>query len=164
MSSSLLYCLGRVRRVKAKPQAVAARALTRRLRLEGWEPSRRTGRTRTRPPAWAGPRFAGPLTSVTSSLSRSFADTPPRRSGHVTGSDCTDSQAENAGSIPSPLRCKSPGQYDSREPGPRRSRPFPTPVQIGRQLVGWGQVRRLGRRCHRRPDRNRAGRASRSHP
>jgi len=37
-------------------------------------------------------------------------------------------------------------------------------VQIGRQLVGWGQARRLGRRCHRRPDRNRAGRASRSHP
>jgi len=26
--------------------------------------------------------------------------TPPRRSGHVTGSDCTDSQADNAGSIP----------------------------------------------------------------
>ena len=42
-SSSLLYRLGRVRRVKAKPHAVAAQALTRRLRLEGWQPSRRTG-------------------------------------------------------------------------------------------------------------------------
>src|SRR6476620_913580 len=73
MSSSLLYCLGRVRRVKAKPQAVAARALTLRLRLKGWRPSRRTvedqdavtsvGRTMVR-------RAIGrPLTSVTSGLS-----------------------------------------------------------------------------------------------
>src|SRR6185369_9795563 len=106
MSSSLLYCLGRVRRVKAKPHAVAARALTRRLRLEGWQPSRRTGedqdavtsvgRTTVRR------AISVPLTSVTSGLSRSFADTPPRRSGHVTGSDCTDSQAD--GPVPVNVR------------------------------------------------------------
>src|SRR5207248_9361212 len=35
-----------------------------------------------------------------SGLSRSLADTPPRRSGHVTGPDGTDSQADSAGSIP----------------------------------------------------------------
>ena len=111
MSSSLLYCLGRVRRFKAKPHAVAARALTRRLRLEGWQPSRRTGedqdaitsvgRTTVRQ------AISGPLTSVTSGLSRSSADTPPRRSGHVTGSDCTDSQADNAVRFPSPLQGKA---------------------------------------------------------
>jgi len=61
MSSSLLYCLGRVRRVKAKPHAVAARALTRRLPLEDGRRQGGRGRTRTRSPAWAGPRFAGPL-------------------------------------------------------------------------------------------------------
>jgi hypothetical protein len=42
----------------------------------------------------------GPLNPVTSGLSRSLADTPPRRSGHVTGPDSTDSQADSAGSIP----------------------------------------------------------------
>ena len=42
-SSSLLDCLGRVRRVKAKPHAVASRALTRRPRSEGGQLSRRTG-------------------------------------------------------------------------------------------------------------------------
>ena len=58
-SSSLPYCLGRVRRA-----------------------------------------ISVPLTPVTSGLSRSPADTPPRRSGHVTGPDGTDSQADSAGSIP----------------------------------------------------------------
>jgi hypothetical protein len=168
MSSSLLYCLGRVRRVKAKSQAVAARALTRRLLLEGWQPSRRAGedhdavtsvgRTTVRR------AIGGPLTSVTSGLLRSFADTPPRRSGHVTSSDCTDSQADNAGSIPVTTPREKPRSVRQSEPGPRRSTPFPAPVQIGRQLVCWGQARRLGRRCHRRPGRNRAGRASRPHP
>ena len=46
----------------------------------------------------SGPRaISGPLTPVTSGLSRSLADTPPRRSGHVTGPDGTDSQADSAG-------------------------------------------------------------------
>ena len=40
--------------------------------------------------------ISGPLTPVTSGLSRSLADTPPRRSGHVTGPDGTDSQADSA--------------------------------------------------------------------
>ena len=40
--SSLLDCLGRVRRVKAKPHAVASRALTRRPHTEGRQLSRRT--------------------------------------------------------------------------------------------------------------------------
>src|SRR6185503_10153160 len=31
---------------------------------EGGQPSRRTGRTRSRSPAWAGPRFAGPLAAI----------------------------------------------------------------------------------------------------
>ena len=44
--------------------------------------------------------ISGPLTPVMSGLSRSLADTPPRRSGHVTGPDGTDSQADSAGSIP----------------------------------------------------------------
>jgi len=40
--------------------------------------------------------ISGPLTPVTSGLSRSLADTPPCRSGHVTGPDSTDSQADSA--------------------------------------------------------------------
>ena len=39
--------------------------------------------------------ISGPLTPVTSGLSRSLADTPPRRSGHVTSPDGTDSQADS---------------------------------------------------------------------
>ena len=60
-SSSLPDCLGRVRRVKAKPHAVASRALTQRPRPEGRQLSRRTGEDQARPSAQAGPRFAGPL-------------------------------------------------------------------------------------------------------
>ena len=37
--------------------------------------------------------ISGPLTPVTSGLSRSLADTPRRRSGHATGPDGTASQA-----------------------------------------------------------------------
>ena len=44
--------------------------------------------------------ISGPLTPVTKGLSRSLADSPPRRSGHVTGPDGTASQADSAGSIP----------------------------------------------------------------
>ena len=44
--------------------------------------------------------ISGPLTPVTRGLSRSLADTLLRRSGHVTGPDGTDSQADSAGSIP----------------------------------------------------------------
>ncbi len=44
--------------------------------------------------------ISGPLTAVTSGLSRSLADRLIPRSGHVTGPDCTDSQADSAGSIP----------------------------------------------------------------
>ena len=40
------------------------------------------------------------LASATSGLSRSLADTPTRRSGHVEGRSRTDSQADTAGSIP----------------------------------------------------------------
>ena len=103
-SSSLLDCLGRVRRVKAEPYAVASRALTRRPRPEGQQLSRRTGEDQDA--AISGGRTAvrraisGPLTPVTSGLSRSLADTPPRRSGHVTGPDGAASQADSAGSIP----------------------------------------------------------------
>ena len=57
-----------------------------------------------RPSAQAEPRFARAigalLTLGTSGPARSLADTPPRRSGHVTGPDGTDSQADSAGSIP----------------------------------------------------------------
>ena len=42
-STSLLDCLGRGRRIKAKPHAVASRALTRRPRPKGRQLSRRTG-------------------------------------------------------------------------------------------------------------------------
>jgi hypothetical protein len=41
-----------------------------------------------------------PLTPVTSGLSRSLADTPPRRSGRMTWPDGTASQADSASSIP----------------------------------------------------------------
>ena len=40
--------------------------------------------------------ISGPLNPVTSGLSRSLADTPPRWSGHVTGPDGTDSQADKS--------------------------------------------------------------------
>jgi hypothetical protein len=40
------------------------------------------------------------LATATSGLSRSLADTPTRRSGHVEGRSRTDSQADSAGSIP----------------------------------------------------------------
>jgi hypothetical protein len=86
-SSSLLDCLGRVRRVKAKPHTVAARALTRRPRPEGWQLSRRTGEeqgTATSAGRTAVRRaISGPLTPVTSGLSRSPADSPSRRSGQA---------------------------------------------------------------------------------
>jgi len=57
-------------------------------------PAIRTGRIAVRR------AISVPLTPVTSGLSRSLADTPPRRSGHVTGPDGTASQADSAGSIP----------------------------------------------------------------
>jgi hypothetical protein len=52
--------------------------------------------------------ISGPLTPVTSGLSRSLADTSPRRSGHVTGPDGTASQADSAGSIPVTRSTKMP--------------------------------------------------------
>jgi hypothetical protein len=60
-SSSLLDCPGQDSRVKAKPHAVASRALTRQPRPE--DGSNRGGRRRTstRPSAQAGPRSAVPL-------------------------------------------------------------------------------------------------------
>ena len=73
-SSSLLDCLGRIRRVKAKPHAVASRALTRRPPPEGWQLSRRTRKDQGT--AISADRTAvrraisGPLTPVTSGLSR----------------------------------------------------------------------------------------------
>ena len=51
--------------------------------------------------------ISGPLIPVTSGLSRSLADTQPRRSGHVTGPDGTASQADSAGSIPVTRSIKS---------------------------------------------------------
>jgi hypothetical protein len=99
-SSSLLDCLGRGRWVKAKPHTVASRALTQRPRPEGRQLSRRTGeeqgtaistgRTTVRR------AISRPLTAVTSGLSRSTADTPSRRLGHVTGPDGTASQADSS--------------------------------------------------------------------
>ncbi len=41
--------------------------------------------------------ISGPLSPVTSGLSRSLPDTPPRRSGHVTCPDGTASQADSLG-------------------------------------------------------------------
>jgi hypothetical protein len=46
-----------------------------------------------------GRAISGPLTPVTSGLSRSLADSPLRRSDHLTGPDGTDSQADSASSI-----------------------------------------------------------------
>ena len=47
---------------------------------------------------WTAVRRAisGPLTPVTKGLSQSLTDSSPRRSGHVTGPDGTDSQADSA--------------------------------------------------------------------
>ena len=60
--------------------------------------------------------ISGPLTPVTSGLSRSLADTPPRRSGRVTGPDGTDSQADSAGSIPVTRSTQTPGRLRLSEP------------------------------------------------
>jgi len=101
-SSSLLDCLGRARRIKAKPHAVASRALTQRPRPERRQLSRRTGEDQgaaIRTDRTAVRRaISGPLTPVTRGLSRSLADTPLRRSSHVTGPDGTASQADSADS------------------------------------------------------------------
>jgi hypothetical protein len=59
--------------------------------------------------------ISGPLTPVMSGLSRSLADTPPRRSGHVTGPDGTDSQADSADSIPV-TRSKVKSQFGDHFP------------------------------------------------
>jgi len=90
--------------------------------------------------------------------------TPPRRSGHVTGSDCTDSQADNAGSIPVTTPREKPRSV-------RQSRAWASSVHaVPGVRANWPAISLLetgaplGPRCHRRPDRNRAGRASRSHP
>jgi hypothetical protein len=103
-SSSLLDCLGRVRCVKAKPHAVASRALTQRPRPEGRQLSRRTGEDQNAAISsgrtTARRAISVPLTPVKSGLSRPLADTRSRRSGHVTGPDRTASQADSAGSIP----------------------------------------------------------------
>ena len=115
-SSSLLHCLGRVRRVKAKPHAVASRALTRRPRPEGWQLSRRTredqGTAISADRTAVRRAISGPLTLMTSGLSRSLADTPPRRSGHATGPDVTACQADSASSVSIVARqvqCDGPG-------------------------------------------------------
>jgi hypothetical protein len=61
---------------------------------------------------------------------RSLHEPPPRRSGYVTGPDCTDSQADSAGSIPV---TNSKGKAQVRTTVP----------SLG--LVGPGRFRRL---CH----------------
>jgi hypothetical protein len=98
-SSSLPDYLGRVRHVKAKPHAVASRALTCRPRPEGWQLSRMTGEeqaTEIRAARTMDCRaISVPLAPVTRGLSRSLTDIPPRRSGHVTSPDGTDSQADS---------------------------------------------------------------------
>jgi hypothetical protein len=48
-----------------------------------------------------GRAISGPLTPVTRGLSRSLADSPTRRSGHVTGPVDTDSQADSVSSYQS---------------------------------------------------------------
>jgi hypothetical protein len=60
---------------------------------EGQDTAFNAGRTAVRR------AISGPLTPVTRRLSRSLADTLLRRSGHVTGPDATDSQADSASSI-----------------------------------------------------------------
>jgi hypothetical protein len=52
--------------------------------------------------------ISGPLTPVTSGLSRPLADRPVRRSGRVTGPDGAASQADSAGSIPVTRSTKKP--------------------------------------------------------
>ena len=75
--------------------AATARGLAA-IEEDGGEPGAaiRAGRTAVRR------AISGPLTPVMSGVSRSLADTPPRRSGRVTGPDGTASQADSAGSIP----------------------------------------------------------------
>jgi hypothetical protein len=52
--------------------------------------------TRKGGPAWSGRRaISGPLTGVKRVLSRSLTDNPFRRSAHIEGPDCTDSQADS---------------------------------------------------------------------
>jgi hypothetical protein len=83
-SSSLLDCLGRVRRVKAKPHAVASRALNgghgpRDGSYRGVRGGQGTGISAGR--TTVRHAISVPLTSVTSGLSRSLVDTLHRRSG-----------------------------------------------------------------------------------
>ena len=132
-SSSLLYRLGRVRRVKAKPHAVAARALTRRLRLEGWQPSRRTGRSRTRSPAWAdhGHGSPGHWRAINVGNERSLTVICGHSAPQVRPCDRLGLQIPELivrVRFPSPTpREKGPGQNDGCEPGPRWSGRFRHP-------------------------------------
>src|SRR5882672_6771112 len=82
LSSSLLDCLGRVGRVKAKPHAVASRALTQRPGREGRQLSRRMGKDQG---AASSAGRTAVRRAINSGDERSLTDTSPRRSGHVTG-------------------------------------------------------------------------------
>ena len=60
-------------------------------------PLHRAAITRKGGPASSGRRaISGPLTGVKRVLSRSLTDSPFRRSAHIEGPDCTDSQADSS--------------------------------------------------------------------
>jgi hypothetical protein len=143
LPSSLLDCLGRVGRVKARPHAVASRVLAWRPRTEVWQLSRRTeedqGTAISAARAAVRRAISGPLIPVTSGLSRPLADTPPRRSGGITGPDGTDSQADSASSIlVTRSKHEGPGQDD--RPGRRpqvlaRGAGYPSGGIVGRAAL-----------------------------
>jgi hypothetical protein len=105
--------------------------------------------------------ISGPLTPVTRGLSRSLADTLLRRSGHVTGPDGTDSQADSAGSIPvtrSTLKAQVRGLTVSPGLTSRRS------SDTVRAISERGPARRSDRPRRRRVSPARPGRGCRWRP
>ena len=101
--------------------------------------------------------ISGPLTPVKSGLSRSLADIPLRRSGHVTSPDRTDSQADSAGSIPV-TRSKAKMQVKAVLLSRHLAASEPQSVIRASRRVS------RPRRRHRRLGRGRPGRESRSPP
>ena len=87
------------------------------------------------------------LAPATSGLSRSLADTPTRRSGHVEGRSRTDSQADSAGSIPG-TRSKQQGATLTRA---RTQNPYLPGHERSARVHPRGLHRRP--RCHRRSPR-----------
>jgi hypothetical protein len=113
-SSSLPNCLGRDRRVKAKPlrgrfasldTAATARGMAA-IKEDGGGEGHGINAGRTT----VGRAISVPLTPVTKGLSRSLADTLNPRSGRRRSRNRTDSQADSAGSIPVTRSNGSAGQ------------------------------------------------------